>query len=265
MSGRPRVSRSLRRTGCGGIRPSSDPAETAFHHRHHRTRPPAVRPVASAAGGRPARVRVDRGRRSPWPPWPRCRAWSERWSPWAWSSLRGPPHRSDRSSPGRRRSRRPCSPSPPSCGSSSRPNTWPRRSLRRWPASTSRAEGLAATGIGRAARRQRNARHQLGARPGQPKIVVTFANDVPRTGRLAGVDSQTGIAVITVAPQGRHAADLAGTRPSIGEPTVMVGGPGPGSGIGDRHDRQRAWPRPPDGRGGRNAPRPDRDRPAGPR
>lgn len=64
---------------------------------------------------------------------------------------------------------------------------------------------------------------------GSQKIVVTFANDVPRTGRLAGVDSQTGIAVITVAPQGHHAADLAGTRPSTGEPTLMVGGPGPGS------------------------------------
>ncbi len=67
---------------------------------------------------------------------------------------------------------------------------------------------------------------------GSRKLVVTFAGDLPRTGHLAGTDAQTGIAVITVQPNGRQAPDLAGTRPLIGEPTVMVGGPGPGSSVG---------------------------------
>lgn len=64
------------------------------------------------------------------------------------------------------------------------------------------------------------------------RIVVTFADDVPRLGHLAGIDAQTGIAVIIVTIRGRHAADLAATRPEIGEPMVMVGGPGPGSATG---------------------------------
>ena len=67
---------------------------------------------------------------------------------------------------------------------------------------------------------------------GSRKIVVTFADDIHHTGRLAGVDAQTGIAVIVVNVEDRHAPDLAGTRPTIGEPAVMVGGPGPGSDVG---------------------------------
>ncbi len=67
---------------------------------------------------------------------------------------------------------------------------------------------------------------------GSRKLVVTFANDRARIGRLAGVDGQTGIAVITVSLQGRHEPDLGGIRPTIGEPMLMVGGPGPGSSLG---------------------------------
>lgn len=67
---------------------------------------------------------------------------------------------------------------------------------------------------------------------GSRKLVVTFAGDLPHPGHLAGTDTQTGIAVITVKMGVRHAPDLAGTRPLIGEPTVMVGGPGPGSSVG---------------------------------
>lgn len=67
---------------------------------------------------------------------------------------------------------------------------------------------------------------------GSRKLVVTFAGELPRTGHLAGTDAQTGVAVIIVKVQGHRAPDLAGTRPLIGEPTVMVGGPGPGSSVG---------------------------------
>ena len=67
---------------------------------------------------------------------------------------------------------------------------------------------------------------------GSRKLVVTFADDLPRTGRLMGVDGQTGIAVINVTVSGRHAANVSGARPKLGEPTVMVGGPGPGSSVG---------------------------------
>lgn len=68
---------------------------------------------------------------------------------------------------------------------------------------------------------------------GSRKLVVTFDHDHGRVGSLAYVDSQTGIAVIKVDDlEGRTGASAATTRPSVGEPSVMVGGPGPGSATG---------------------------------
>lgn len=67
---------------------------------------------------------------------------------------------------------------------------------------------------------------------GSRKLVVTFDHDHSREGRLAGIDSRTGIAVITVDLDSRVAISIAPARPSVGEPTVMLGGPGPGSGTG---------------------------------
>lgn len=64
------------------------------------------------------------------------------------------------------------------------------------------------------------------------KLVVTFDDGRHRAAHLAGVDTQTGIAVLTVSLGNRKAALVAAIRPKIGQPMVMVGGPGPGSRLG---------------------------------